>query len=127
MNTKFLSLPLVLQLHDKQLVRFGGASGIRDEGMLESAIAQPKATFEGQFLHPTVFDQAAAYLFHICQNHPFIDGNKRTALSACLVFLGMNGYKITTPTNNLYDLTIQIAEGKLDKDAIVEELRLLIK
>jgi death-on-curing protein len=72
MTTKFLSLPLVLQLHDKQLVRFGGASGIRDEGMLESAIAQPKATFEGQFLHPTLFDQAAAYLFHICQNHPFI-------------------------------------------------------
>ena len=75
---KFLSLDEVLELHDDQISSFGGTPGLRDEGLLESALAQPQATFGGQFLHPTIAEQAAAYLYHIAMNHPFIDGNKRS-------------------------------------------------
>ncbi|MEG4329587.1 Fic family protein, partial [Microcoleus sp. herbarium5] len=74
---KFLFLDEVLELHDDQISSFGGTPGVRDEGLLESALAQPQATFGGQFLHSTISEQAAAYLYHIAMNHPFIDGNKR--------------------------------------------------
>jgi death on curing protein len=79
LNPRFLELSEILLAHDVQIARFGGMYGVRDEGLLESALAQPKATFNGKLLHSTIYEQAAAYLYHIAKNHPFIDGNKRTA------------------------------------------------
>ncbi|MEG4288624.1 type II toxin-antitoxin system death-on-curing family toxin [Microcoleus sp. C2C3] len=88
----FVSKSMVLSIHARQIERFGGTPGVRDEGLLESALAQPKATFGGQFLHPTISEQAAAYLYHIAMNHPFIDGNKRTAFAVMDTFLRLNLY-----------------------------------
>lgn len=78
---KFLSFSEVEAIHTDVIANFGGSLGIRDEGLLESALAQTQASFGGEFLHPTIYEQAAAYLYHISMNHPFIDGNKRTAFT----------------------------------------------
>jgi death-on-curing protein len=102
----FLDIPDLLRIHADQVDLYGGEHGVRDPGLLESATAQPRATFGGEFLHGDVFDMAAAYLFHIVQNHPFIDGNKRTGLMAALVFLDLNGVEIDAPKGSLYDLTM---------------------
>ncbi|HEY3352160.1 MAG TPA: Fic family protein [Polyangia bacterium] len=83
----FLSVEEALFLHEEQLARYGGAGGVRDLGLLESAMATPQATFDGRFVHADLFAMAAAYAFHIAQNQPFVDGNKRTGLAAALVFL----------------------------------------
>jgi len=87
----------------------------------------PLASFEGQLLHETLFDQAAAYAFHICQNHPFIDGNKRTALACALVFLDLNGVELQDPRGELYSLMIGIASGKKGKTDAAELFRKLSK
>jgi death-on-curing protein len=88
MAVLFLTVEDVESLHDEQLARYGGSAGVRDRGALESAVATPQATFGGEHLHATVFEMAAAYAFHIAQNQPFVDGNKRAGLNAALVFLG---------------------------------------
>ena len=90
MDPLFLSLDEVLEIHEQQIERYGGSHGIRDAGGLESAMATPQATFGGEFLHRSIPTMAAAYLFHLCQNHPFIDGNKRTGANAAITFLLMN-------------------------------------
>ncbi len=87
----FLTLAEVIEIHNDQIKRYGGSAAIRNIGLLQSAIAQPPASFSGQWLHGDIFMMAAAYAFHICGNHPFIDGNKRTALASALVFLRLNG------------------------------------
>ncbi|MFL5293347.1 MAG: type II toxin-antitoxin system death-on-curing family toxin [Myxococcales bacterium] len=89
-DPEFLDVDDVLALHERQIAEFGGSPGIRDLGLLESAVAMPQATFGGGFVHDSPFAQAAAYAFHIAQNEPFIDGNKRTGLGAALVFLRLN-------------------------------------
>jgi death-on-curing protein len=119
----FLDLEDVLELHALQLARYGGADGVRDRGLLESAVAQPQATFDGVFVHDGLFAMAAAYLFHIVKNHPFVDGNKRTGLLAALVFLDLNGISIAHSSTVLYDLTLGVAEGRITKDAAAEALR----
>ena len=86
MATKFIPEELVLTIHADLLQRYGGQPGLRDRGLLESALAQPRMTFSGKAVHKTVFDKAAAYGFHVCNNHPFIDGNKRTAFAATYTF-----------------------------------------
>jgi len=93
-NPIFLSLGEVLEIHRDQIDRYGGHPGIRDIGLLQSALAMPAAGFGGRFLHTDLFEMAAAYLFHITQNHPFVDGNKRTGAVASLVFLSLNGVEI---------------------------------
>src|SRR5437867_10279787 len=90
MAPTFLSLDEILEIHKDQIARYGGMAGIRDLGLLQSALAQPQATFGSQFLHADLIEMAAAYLFHIVQNHPFIDGNKRVGAVAALVFLQLN-------------------------------------
>ena len=85
----------------------------------------PSASFEGKYLHKGLFEQAAAYAFHICQNHPFIDGNKRTALAAALVFLDLNGIEIDDPEEQLYSLMMEVADGQKKKVDIAQLLRLL--
>ncbi len=114
----FLSLEDVLFLHDEQLARYGGADGIRDQGLLESAVAMPMATFDGHLVHRDLFAIAAAYAFHIAQNQPFMDGNKRTGLAAALVFLDLNGVEIRDPEGVLYESMLDIAERRLDKDGL---------
>ncbi len=125
MTIDFLTLEDVHQIHEIQLSRFGGGSGLRDVGLLESAIAQPQNSFGGEYLHPTIFDMAAAYLYHITQNHPFIDGNKRTGLACALVFLELNGVSIEQGTEDLYNLTIGVASSTIEKAQIADELRRL--
>jgi death on curing protein len=114
----FLTVQDVLQIQEDQVRLYGGATGLRDLGMLQSAVAQPEATYGGNYLHQDIFHMAAAYLFHICGNHPFVDGNKRTAAAACLVFLDLNGYDLTASENDFEQLVWDVANGKLDKDQI---------
>src|SRR5438046_3544091 len=90
MEPVFLSLDEILEIHDQQIERYGGSAGLRDAAGLESAAATPQATFGGEFLHTSIPSMAAAYLFHLCQNHPFIDGNKRVGANAAITFLLMN-------------------------------------
>lgn len=121
--TDFLSIEDVLSLHADQINLYGGSHGVRDAGLLESAVAQPHATFGGAYLHGDVFEMAAAYLFHIVQNHAFFDGNKRTGAVAGLVFLDLNGIEIDAPKGSLYDLTLSVATGQADKAEIAEFFR----
>lgn len=123
----FLSLEDVFLIHKNQINLYGGADGIRDLGLLESAINQPMVTFDGVSLHPSLFNKAAAYLYYLCKNHPFIDGNKRVALASSLVFLDMNGYDILDPKNILYDFVIDVAEGKYKIEEIKKTLESLGK
>jgi len=114
----FLTLDEILVVHEEQIRLFGGTTGIRDPGLLLSAMGNVEATFEGVFLHETIFEMAAAYLYGICRNHPFVDGNKRTALSAALTFLDTHQIEVHAAGNELYDLVIGVAEGRISKAAI---------
>jgi death-on-curing protein len=114
----FLTLAEVLEIHRFQIERYGGGLGIRDRGLLESAVAVPEASFGGERLHPSLFEMAAAYAYHIAQNQPFVDGNKRAALGAALVFLEMNGVSIGDPKGLLYDAMMDIASRKMTKEEL---------
>jgi death-on-curing protein len=109
----------VLLLHADQIATFGGTAGVRDQGLLDSALAQPQATFGGKLLHPTLADQAAAYLYHLSRNHPFIDGNKRTAFGVMDAFIEVNGYRLTLTDDEAYELTMQVAQGQMSKAELV--------
>jgi death-on-curing protein len=115
-DLRFLSPHHVRIIHDDQLDRYGGSAGIRDEGLLQSACAQPLASFGGEFAHVTPAAIAAAYLFHIVRNHPFIDGNKRAGAATALVFLKLNGIKFTIAPGELFDITMGVASGTNSKD-----------
>lgn len=119
----FLTVEDIFLLHEEQLARYGGGAGLRDPGSLDSAVAMPRATFDDQFVHEDLFAMAAAYAFHIAQNQPFVDGNKRTGLAAALVFLDLNGVAITDPAGSLYEAMIELAEKKLDKGGLADLLR----
>jgi len=118
----------VLLLHNDQIANFGGTPGLRDKGLLDSALAQPQATFAGDLLHSTIPAQAAAYLYHLAMNHPFIDGNKRTVFAVMDTFLRMNGYALTLSDDQAYELVLQVVQGQLGKDDLVSELeRVVVK
>jgi death-on-curing protein len=121
----FLTLAEIIEIHADQIMRYGGGEGIRDIALLSSAVAMPYATISDQYLHDDLFLMAAAYAFHISQDHPFIDGNKRTALASALVFLELNGYSFSDPQGLLYDAMINVAVGKLDKSEFAKVLRKL--
>jgi len=109
------------------LLRFGGGDGLRDQGLLESAIAMPMASFGGTFVHGSLFEMAAAYAFHIAENQPFLDGNKRTAILSAVVFLELNGYVVVEPPSFFYDAMIAIAERRLDKSGLAAQLERLAR
>jgi death on curing protein len=113
-----LTLDEILAIHEDRIRKYGGSSGIRDLGLLESAIGYVEATVGGTYLHSSLDEMAAAYLFAICRNHPFIDGNKRTALACALAFLGLNDITIACNPDELYDLVIGVAEGRVSKAAV---------
>ncbi len=116
-------------IHAEVLAGHGGARGIRDETLLESAVAAPQATMMGQPLISDLIEIAAAYLFYLCRNHAFIDGNKRTALAACLVFLESNGLLLGAklPPDQWEEFVLDVAASKLDRDATTRRLRKLLK
>ncbi len=122
MEIDFLTLEDVLEIHTDQIKQYGGRMGLRDRNLLLSAIAQPPSMFNGLYLHKSLHDKAAAYLFHICQNHPFIDGNKRVALVSMLVFLDLNGESIDHIEEDLENLTLKVAGGKMRKEGIAKFL-----
>jgi death-on-curing protein len=116
----FLSLDEALAIHADQIRRYGGSHGVRDMALLNSALAMPRATFGGTYLHGSPAEMAAAYLFHVAKNHPFVDGNKRAALASALVFLWLNDFRLEADDGALTDLVYGIAEGRLAKpDAAV--------
>jgi len=120
---EFIEVEDILQIHADQLERYGGLRGVRDMGLLSSAVSMPKATYAGDFLQADVFEMAAAYLFHITSNHPFLDGNKRAGAASALVFLDMHGYEITASDEAIYDLVIDVAKGSSDKQLIAAFFR----
>jgi death-on-curing protein len=122
-DIQFLTLEEVVAIHRDQIDRYGGSSGVRDWGLLKSAIAMPAATFGGQFLHTDICEMAAAYLFHIAQNHPFIDGNKRVGAVAADVFLALNGIRLVASEDQFAEVVLATAGGVLSKSAIAEFFR----
>lgn len=123
MDTVFLSLVEVLEIHQDQGARYGGASGIRDIELLKSALGMPSATFGGQFLHADIYEMAAAYLFHLVKNHPFIDGNKRTGAVAALIFFALNNFDFDAPEDEFADMVLAVARGDLDKADVAVFIR----
>jgi death-on-curing protein len=120
MEPAFLSLDEVLEIHEQQIERYGGSPGLRDAAGLESAVATPQATFGGEFLHASIPAMAAAYLFHLCQNHPFLDGNKRTGANAAITFLLMNNWEPAFEEEELVDVVLSVASGRLSKQQLIE-------
>ena len=119
----FLDLDRIARTHRSLIDVYGGSEGLRDAGLLYSAIAMPQASFGGQFLHRDLFEMAAAYLYHIVQNHPFVDGNKRTGAAAAIIFLAMNDVEVDADEDGLVDLTLPVACGDAGKPQIAEFFR----
>lgn len=119
----FLSVENVLQIHEDTISIEGGLRGIRDLGLLESAVAMPRQQFGGDYLHEGVAAMAAAYLFHIASNHPFVDGNKRAAALAALVFLDINRIDPLPDPDELETATLDVARGAFDKAALTRWFR----
>jgi death-on-curing protein len=119
----FIPKKVIILLHEQLIDRYGGTTGVRDENLLESAIEQPKTTFDGAFLHESLYDMAAAYGFHLCMNHPFLDGNKRIALVAMDVFLQKNGYEIIASEEETYEVMMKLSTGQLTKEALASWLK----
>ncbi|HVP60991.1 MAG TPA: type II toxin-antitoxin system death-on-curing family toxin [Myxococcaceae bacterium] len=119
----FLTLDEVLALHADQIARYGGRPGLRDLGLLESALAMPRATFGRLYLHPSLPEMAAAYLFHLAGNHPFLDGNKRVGLAAAIAFLGLNGLWLEADPDELAELVLRTARGEAGKAEVAEFIR----
>jgi len=119
----FLDIDRVVRTHLNLIERYGGETGVRDIGLLHSAIAMPQASFGGEYLHKNLFEMAAAYLFHIVQNHPFIDGNKRTGAAAAIIFLDMNGVEIEADEEGLVAMALRVACGQAGKKEVADFFR----
>ena len=120
---QFLGLQEVLAIHRDQVSRYGGTAGIRDLDLLKSARGMPGATFNGEFLHTDVYEMAAAYLFHLVRNHPFLGGNKRVGVVTALVFLALNGHDFHAPEDDLAETVLAVARGELGKPEVTVFLR----
>mgnify|MGYP006440282137 CR=1 FL=1 len=120
--SRFLEMKHIRTVLTDQLTRYGGEHGIRDEGLAESAVAAPQAQFGGERLHDGPVTQAAAYLFHLCGNHPFIDGNNRVALATALVFLDLHEIEVYDHANALYELVMKIARSEITKEETTTRL-----
>ncbi len=118
MAVQFIPQEVVLTIHADLLQRYGGHAGLRDAGLLESALSQPKTTIGGKYAHKSIFDKAAAYGFHICRNHPFVDGNKRVAFVSMDIFLQKNGWQIMSTEEEAYGTMMDLASGTLTKSKL---------
>lgn len=119
----FLTTDDVLKLQRHQIDVYGGEHGVRDFGLLESAVAMPQAMFGGRYLHEDIYVMTAAYLFHLAKNHPFIDGNKRSGAVAAYVFLAINGIRVTASPDDFAEMVLAVAESRLDKPGIADFFR----
>jgi death on curing protein len=122
-----LSVEIVREIHAEAIKTFGGLNGIRDEALLASAVFAPQSSFGGKSPYTDLIDVAAAYLFYLCRNHPFVDGNKRTAMGAAIVFLRLNGMETAPDSEKWERLLLDVAAGKLDRDQTTQYLRKLAK
>lgn len=120
---RFLRLEIILAIHDDQIRLYGGAYGLRDAAGLDAAFHMPQAQFSGQLLHSTIFQMAAAYGFHLCQNHPFLDGNKRTAGMAMFTFLKLNGLEPIATESDYYAVMMAVASGNMTKEELADWLQ----
>ena len=125
MQPVFLTLADAVRIHVDQIERSGGRTGIRDIGILQPALAMPEASFGGEWMHRDPYEMAAAYAFHISQDQPFVDGNKRTGLACALVFLELNGVSLSDPAGRLYQAMMDVAVGDADKWALADTFRAL--
>lgn len=126
-NCLHLSLDIVLEIHAEVIAQFGGSDGLRERSLLESAIAAPQASFGGESPFGDLIEIAAAYLFYLCSNHPFVDGNKRAALGSCLIFLKLNGFTPKPDSDEWENLTLAVAAGVLSRNEVTERLRVLVE
>lgn len=118
MEPIFLGLDEVIEIHSNQIDLYGGSPGIRDIELLQSAVAMPAAGYSEEYLHSDICEMAAAYLFHIIRNHPFVDGNKRTGAVAAIVFLIMNGIEIHADEDRFEAVVRSVAEGRMNKASV---------
>lgn len=123
MRINYLSPTQILAIHDQMIKRFGGTPGIRDITLLESAIARPQASFEQKDLYSEIFVKAAALMESLLKNHPFIDGNKRTALTSAGIFLQMNGYRLLNYHQDEITFALEVANKKMRIDSITMWLK----
>ncbi len=121
-----LNVEIVLEIHAEAITQFGGSDGLRDRALLESAVAAPQASFGGESPFSDLVEIAAVYLFYLCSNHPFVDGNKRVALGACLIFLRLNGLEPEPDGDEWENLTLAVAAGVLSREEVTTQLRKLI-
>ncbi len=122
-NIFFFTVEEALEIHHQQIALYGGESGLRDRGLLESAILMPQAMFSGEYLHDDLFEMAAAYLFHVVQNHPFVDGNKRTGTVLACAFLKLNGCLLKIDPACLEAIVLETASGQCNKKCLADFLR----
>ncbi len=123
MEPRFLSLDELLVIHRDQIERYGGSPLVRDLGLLQAAAATPAAGVTGKYLHAGLPEMAAAYLFHIVKNHPFVDGNKRVGAVAADVFLALNGLQLAVDPDEYADLVIAVASSKIGKSPVADFIR----
>jgi death-on-curing protein len=116
--TFYLSVEQIHQIHEAQIEEFGGSVGLRDPGALESAVARPAVTFGGEDLYPDVRSKAAALMHSLVMNHAFVDGNKRVGITAAELFLRLNGCRLGVSNSELEELTLSVARGELDAEAL---------
>lgn len=121
-----LTVEIVREIHGEAIGRFGGSDGVREQALLESAVAAPQASFGGKSPYQDITEVAAAYLFYLCKNHPFVDGNKRAALGACIVFLRLNGIEPKPDGPVWEELTLAVAASEIDRDEATRRLRKLL-
>lgn len=124
---RFLPEAIAIAIHDDQVRLYGGMYGVRDAAALDAALHMPQAQFGGEFLHTTILAMAAAYGFHLCQNHPFIDGNKRTAGMVMFTFLQFNGFELTATETDYYSTMMAVASGQMDKEQLASWLQTVVK
>ena len=125
-NCFHLTVEIVREIHAEVIAGFGGSDGVREMALLESAVSAPQASFGGRSPYSDLAEVAAAYLFYVCRNHPFIDGNKRTALGACIVFLRLNGIEPKADGPEWEELTLAIASSEIDRNEATAQLRKLL-
>ena len=122
-----LSIDIVRQIHAEAIKQFGGLNGVRDENLLASAVLTPQSSFGGKSPYADIVEIAAAYLFYICRNHPFVDGNKRTAMMTAIVFLRLNGIEPVSDSTEWEKFMLDVAASKIDRDETTRRLRKLLK
>ena len=122
-----LGIDTIREIHAEAIRQFGGANGVRDENLLASAVLTPQSSLGGKSPYADIVEVAAAYLFYICKNHPFLDGNKRTAMMACIVFLRLNGIEPKPDNQQWEKLMLDVAGGNIDRDVTTQRLRKLIR